>query len=467
MEVEADLILAVDIGTSSIKGTIISPEGYAFAYHKVHLTPENSLYPGEGYAGSWKSGFLEIVSILKRQDIAAVVISGNGPTIVPIGVNDEIIHQPLMWMERDNVPVDKASSFYLPKINWLRENKPQVYDKVSVFLTTPSYITWLITGEKAVITPHDEFSPYIWDHQNLTLYGMDEDKFPPVVTMGQVVGKVSSSGSRLTGLAEGIPVVGGGVDFLVSLIGTAVVKPGRTCDRAGTSEGINFCSGKPVPDSRLRTLPHAVKGLYNVSGILSSTGSLFEWYRRITGQENYGYAETLTAINSIPPGTGTPMFFPGLKDGGLWEFSNGMVVGLEAYQGRNELGRAVMESIGYAVRRAIDLFEENDCEIGELRVSGGQGKNVLWNQIKADITGRPVLIPEVEDAELVGGACLAAASLGRYDNFLEASEDLVRIKNVFLPRINEASIYNEEYEKYKVVSTEAKKFLRNVEESKS
>jgi len=153
--------------------------------------------------------------------------------------------------------------------------------------------------------------------------------------------------------------------------------------------------------------------LYNVSGILSSTGSLFEWYRRITGQENYTYHETLSAINNVPPGSGTPMFFPGLKDGGLWEFSNGMVVGLEAYQGRNELGRSVMESIGFAVRRAIELFEEHSCTIEELRVSGGQGKYVIWYQMKANITGCSVVVPEVEDAELLGGACLASAALGR------------------------------------------------------
>jgi len=460
------LILAVDIGTSSIKGAIISPEGYAFAYHKVHLFSEDRRYPGEGYAGSWKSGFIEIASILRRKDISAVVISGNGPTVIPLGKEGDVLHRPLMWMDRDSSPIKGASSFYLPKINWLRESNPSLYERTDVFLTTSSYIIWLLTGEKAVVSAHTGFDPYIWDQGELDMYAMESDRFPPVVPMGGVIGKISSAGSALTGLAEGVPVVGGGVDFMVSLIGTGVIRPGRTCDRAGTSEGINFCSSRPVPDKRLRTLPHAVEGLYNVSGILSSTGSLFEWYRRITGQENYGYGETLAAISSVPAGSGTPMFFPGLKDGGLWEFSNGMAVGLEAYQGRNELGRSVMESIGYAIRRAVELFEENDCHIEELRVSGGQGKNVLWNQIKANITGCSILVPEVEDAELLGGACLASAALGRYESFIEASDELVRIKKTFYPDRKEESIYREEYEKYKVVSEEAKKFLRNMEELK-
>jgi len=439
------LILAVDIGTSSIKGAIISPEGYAFAYHKVHLRPEVSRYPGEGYAGSWKSGFIEIVSILQRNDISAVVISGNGPTVIPVGKEGQILYEPLMWMGRENIAVEGSSSFYLPKVQWFRENKPQLYEKTRWFLTTSSYMTRLLTGENSVVTAHSGFSKYIWSDDDLDSYKLDKEKFPPMVKMGDRIGTVSAAGSQLTGLTRGIPVVGAGGDFMVSLIGTGVIKPGRTCDRAGTSEGINFCSEIAVPDKRLRTLPHAVEGLYNVSGILSSTGSLFEWYRRITGQENYTYHETLSAINNVPPGSGTPMFFPGLKDGGLWEFSNGMVVGLEAYQGRNELGRSVMESIGFAVRRAIELFEENSCTIEELRVSGGQGKNVIWNQMKANITGCSVVVPEVEDAELLGGACLASAALGRYSDFMEASDNLVRIKKVFYPEEKECNIYKEAY----------------------
>lgn len=458
------MILAVDIGTSSIKGAIISPEGYAFSYHKVHLSPSDDKYPGEGYAGSWKSGFLEIVTILKRKDISAVVISGNGPTVVPLSKKGEIVHPPLMWMGKENLPLSDTSSFYLPKINWLKENHPRIFESTWKFLTTSSYITWLLTGEMNVVSAHKGFNPYIWDEDGLDSYRLDKSLFPDVVNMGDSIGRISSAGSKLTGLDQGIPVIGGGVDFMVSLIGTAVLKPGRTCDRAGTSEGINYCSLKKVPDTRLRTLPHAVEGLYNVSGILSSTGSLFEWYRRITGQENYGYAETLSAINSVPAGSGTPMFFPGLKDGGLWEFSNGMMVGLESYQGRNELGRSVMESIGYAICRSIELFRENGCEVEELRVSGGQGKNVIWNQIKANITGCSIVVPEVEDAELLGGACLASAALGRYSDFMEASEELVRIKKVFYPEEKERLIYKEEYQRYKSVSVEAKKFLRQISE---
>lgn len=456
------MILAVDIGTSSIKGAIISPEGYAFAFHKVHLHPRSDRYPGEGYAGSWKAGFYEIVSILLRKDISAVVISGNGPTIVPVGDDGSVLYPPLMWMSKENLPLQDTSSFYLPKVNWFKENEPRLYEKTKKFLTTSSYLTWLITGETSVVTAHKGFGKYIWEDEDLSVYDFDLDKFPCLINMGDVVGKVSREGSILTGLTVGLPVIGAGVDFMVSLIGTGVVKPGMTCDRAGTSEGINFCSEKMVPDKRLRTLPHAVEGLFNVSGILSSTGSLFEWYRRITGQENYTYLETLSAISKVPHGSGTPMFFPGLKDGGLWEFSNAMAVGLESYQGRNELGRAVMESIGFAVRRAIELFEENSCHIDELRVSGGQGKNVIWNQMKADITGCSIVVPEVEDAELLGGACLASASLGRYTDFVEASEKLVRIKKVFYPREKEYKIYKDAYQQYKNVSEEAKNFLNRL-----
>jgi len=142
-------------------------------------------------------------------------------------------------------------------VQWFRENKPQLYEKTRWFLTTSSYMTRLLTGENSVVTAHSGFSKYIWSDDDLDSYKLDKEKFPPMVKMGDRIGTVSAAGSQLTGLTRGIPVVGAGVDFMVSLIGTGVIKPGRTCDRAGTSEGINFCSEIAVPDKRLRTPPQS------------------------------------------------------------------------------------------------------------------------------------------------------------------------------------------------------------------
>ena len=283
--------------------------------------------------------------------------------------------------------------------------------------------------------------------------------------MGTVVAPVAEHPVLETALRPGTPVIACGSDFIASLIGTGAVVPGRICDRAGTSEGINYCSSRPKGDSRLRELPHAVEGFTNLSAILSSTGSLFEWYRQLTGQEKFRYSETMDGVNRIPPSQDHPFFIPSMKGENLWEFKGGLFAGLDPGQGKFELGRSVMEAIGFAVRRGLEIFEELDLPVSEIRISGGQAKSPVWNQMKADITGKSMLIPEVEDAELMGCACLASVALGRYPDIVEAAESLVRIKQHFRPRPEFYEIYDRKYKRYRRACETALSFYNNYPEA--
>ena len=218
---------------------------------------------------------------------------------------------------------------------------------------------------------------------------------------------------------------------------------------------------KRTGDSRVRELPHAVEGLVNISAILSSTGSLFEWYRQLTGQEKNNYKETMDGVNAIPADQDHPFFFPSMKGENLWEFSNGMFAGLDPGQGTFELGRSVMEAIGYAVRRSLEIFEELDLPVEEIRGSGGQARSPVWNQMKADITGKTILVPEVEDAELLGCACLANVALGRYSSILDAAESLVKIKHEIYPRSEYHQIYDRKYRRYRRACETVVSFYRD------
>ncbi len=125
-----------------------------------------------------------------------------------------------------------------------------------------------------------------------------------------------------------------------------------------------------------------------------------------------------------------------------------MFVGLGADHGKNEMGLAVVESIGFAVRQSVEILENHGCGIDVIRVSGGQAKNPTWNQMKADIVGKPLMIPEVEDAELVGDLCAGLVGKGRYRDVVEASENVVRFKKDFVPDQTKFSWYTNLYQQY-------------------
>jgi xylulokinase len=449
------LILAVDIGTTAMKGGLVSSEGELVAYHRVTYWEKTRQDYHAWDPGVWVEALREIVaSVGGYQRISAVAVSGQGPTVIPVDSDGKVLFYALLWMDKRNLRQEGTKSFFLPKIAWFRENHPDLYEKTKWFLSCAEYLNFFLTGEARTITPSKEFIPYIWHSDDSAKYGLDLAKLPPFATMTEAVGSVTEHSSTFTGIPAGVPVVAAGSDFLVALLGAGAVEPGRTCDRAGTSEGINHCATAPLADKRLRTLPHAIDGLYNISGILSSTGRLFEWLRRITGQSDRSYREILQEIENLPLERSRPYFFPSFEKNGDFEFARGGFLELHPDHTRDDMGRAVVESIAFGIRRVLETMESNGLAIDELRVTGGQARNVIWNQLKADITGKRILVPEIEDAELLGSAACALVRQGEFGSLREASGALVKVRAVFNPRAVRHQAYNGLYESYRKYNKE-------------
>jgi xylulokinase len=406
-------------------------------------------YEGLSPARLWMTALKQLVSRLgDTTQIEAISISGHGPTLVPVDRDGEPLEPVLMWNDGRRLSLENVQSFYVPQAAWLSREKPQVYERTRTFLSCPEYISFRLTGIRSTFNPSPDFAGYIWSDREIEHAGLDREKFPPFFETGAPVGTVTETGAQLSGIPRGTPLFAGGSDFVMSLFGTATVAAGRTCDRAGTSEGINYCSATPVGDTRLRMLPHPVAGLYNVAGILSSTGTIFEWYRSLSGQRNVSYDVMLTQIRSLSEERHIPWFFPSIHQGAAWEFSRGMFIELGAQHGPIEMGRAVVESIGYAVREAVEILEQNGCAIEELRTCGGQARNGIWNQMKADMIGKPVQVGAVVDAELLGDACSALQGVGRFSGMVEAAEQLYAPVERYDPRPSARAFFVERYERY-------------------
>ena len=445
-------VLTVDIGTSSLKGGILDEEGLLRQWGKVGFG-----LPVEGGYSSWSAerwlgAFAELVASFaaaenETPDIDAVVISGNGPSLVPVDRTGKPAAEALLWLDRRERRREGTVSFFLPKAAWLAEERPEVYEKTARFLGCPEFLSFRLCGTAAAFTPSDEFTPYIWSPEEIGQYRLDVERFPPPVYTGRLLGEVSAAAAERFGLKEGLAVIAGGADFLMALLGTGTVRPGRTCDRTGTSEGINCCSSRFISHPRIRSLPHALEGYYNAAGILSSTGMIFEWFRRLTGQEGRDYDEMLKEVDRVRRRPGLPLFFPSLHHGAVWEFAGGAFTRLEAEHGPAEMGRAVVNSIGFGIRDLVETLEKEGCAIDSLRVSGGQGRNTVWNQMKADMTGKPIEIPRIIDAELTGGA-VAAFSFLDGESLFDTAERMVRIEKSYEADPQRAGVYREEYEEY-------------------
>jgi sugar (pentulose or hexulose) kinase len=237
---------------------------------------------------------------------------------------------------------------------------------------------------------------------------LDVGKFPRFATLGSIVGKSSKRAAEDYGLPYETPIVAGGPDFVMAMLGTATIETGLAFDRAGSSEGINVCfkekeGEKSIIPSHLtrqmRILPHAVPSLTNISSLIPESGSLYQRYREETGLAHTDYDVSLEQDLSDP----------------------------------QRRGFKVLEGIALRVKQALLNLAALGFPVHDLTVSGGQAKNARWNQFKADVSGCVFKIPRIRDGELAGDAATAAFALGQADSLAQASTRIVKIARVFYP----------------------------------
>ncbi len=469
------MILAFDIGTSWIKGALVDPQGrlVAQARHPVAALPAAQPRFHEVDPRQWLEGVRQVAGRMlanRRRRVRAVVVSGNGPTLIPTGEDGEPVHPAINWLDRRAIEesrlIGRATgstvdpSFFLPKAYWLFRRRPEIYRRTRRFFSCPEYIDFLLTGSAYTILPSEGFSRYIWTEKAIRALGLDAEKFPPFVPPGSSAGPVTPAAAERLGLPAGVPVFAGGPDFIMSLLGSGTVRPGRVCDRGGSSEGVNLCAQAPVADPRLLVLPHIIEGLYNVSGLISTTGRALDWFRGIIGRRQEEFADYLEEIGRVPPGAGRLLFLPYLagERSPLWDpHARGTFLGLTLAHTPLDMSRAVVEAVGYAIRDVLEIMAENGLQVREMRVSGGQSRSAVWNQIKADITGRSILELEVHDSELLGAACIGFAALegvrpgaaGAGDGLADAAERLVRVRRTYEPNPARRPLYDELFRLYR------------------
>lgn len=448
------MYLTFDIGTSSVKGALLGEDGRAARVERAPV----GLYRGPGESAweaepeEWWKALGECARSLVRDaagPIRAVAVSGNGPTLVPTDREGNPVGRAISWMDRrSRDQADRISallgfpldpSFYLPKVLWLRENSPEDFERTVRFFSCPEWAAFRLCGEACTYLADPYYERYTWGGNAASALGLDASLFPPYAAPGRILGGLLPAASRETGLPAGTPVVSAFPDFLASLLGSGAVEPGIACDRAGTSEAFNLCAPAPCADWSFLSLPHAVPGLWNISGGLSTSGKALEWYARAAGfpeNDRSGARKVFGAAEKSVPGARNLLFLPFLagERAPLWRRDlRGAFLGLSIDHGPEDLARAVAESIGFGLRLTSQGLAERGQAARLVRVSGRPARNTFLSRLKADILALPVEVPEVPDCELTGNAAACAVALGDGSSLAESAARLVRVESRFEP----------------------------------
>ncbi len=404
-----DTILCIDIGTSSLKAALLPDNlraGEIFVsrqYFSQAAVVENRV--AEEWLPCLKAAVAELTAKNPDYAVEAVCVSGNGPTVVSEDGTSLLYNQLFVNGSRGQagnlngqkkLALKNTKSLFIPRFCGFKLNFPFSWNDSAHIFGAPEFLIHELTGESVAILPEERFLPAYWNEDELKKCGFSEDdckKFPGFVKAGNFVGKVSASAAIATGLLEGTLVFAGAPDFVVALIGTGTVLPGRLCDRAGTSEGLNLCTSKPVFAEGLRTLPSVVSGLWNVSYLLKSTTDYTD--------ATYEKSNLCKSVTSV-------VYSDELSHG-----ENSSVNSVASVRKFEELSSG------------INLLREAALSNGEyfpdfMTITGGQALNESLVAQKEAACGIKIKKMPCEDAELLGDLILARVGLGDYDDITEA-----------------------------------------------
>jgi xylulokinase len=486
-------LLGLDAGTTSFKAVLFSEEGREIASASSEytlLTPEANIVEleAERYWEECKLVLEEICRKAGTRDIKALAISSQGETLIPVGEDGKPLRRAIVWLDnrseaeaeilrgefgRRNVfeitgQPDLVPTWPATKILWMKRNEPHIFDKVHKYLLVEDYLIYRLTGkfiaECSLLSSSLLFDigRKAWWEEMLEFLGISEELLPEIRESGEVVGEVRGDVSREIGLPDRVLVVTGALDQAASTIGAGNIKPGIVTESTGAALAICATIDEPLfdPENRIPCHYHAVRDKYYLLPWCQTAGMALKWFRdefcqyerekaSEEGMEAYKLMDD--EASSVPPGSEGVLMLPHLMGAACPEFNpnaRGCYFGFSLSTTKAHFIRALLEAVAFMLRRNLEILEELGVEVHEIRAIGGGARSELWNEIKADVAGKPLLTLNLTETACLGAAILAGVGIGIFPSLEAACERMVRVKRRFLPDEKNRLIYQRGYEGY-------------------
>jgi xylulokinase len=274
---------------------------------------------------------------------------------------------------------------------------------------------------------------------------VDPSQFPEVLEAHRVQGEVTAEAAHATGLRAGTPVMAGTVDSASAALEVGVVEPGIAAEMTGTSTVVIIPNDSGLTEPALIAMPHALPGLHLLLGAMVSSGGCLRWFRDQLGQSEVQAAaqqkidpfDLLTQqAAGVPLGSDGVIFLPYMmgERSPLWHTNaRGVFFGLSLATRKAALTRSILEGAAFALRHNVEVAMSAGAEVREMRSVGGCSRSDLWNQIKADVLGLPVLLPRTSVGSPFGAAILAGMGAGAFPDVRKSLLEMVKLERRFEP----------------------------------
>jgi xylulokinase len=494
-------LLGVDIGTYSSKGVLVQADGRIAASHTI---PHSMEMPKPSHFEHdadrvWWGEFVQITRQLFQQSgvdpwqIAAVGASGIGPCVLPVDEQgcplrtgilygiDTRAQEEIQYLEKNlgRETIFKSCAMHLdsqaagPKILWIRNHEPNVYQRARWFLTSQAYLVFRLTGLPSIDVYTAGYYAPLYDvfrkewNVEAAKSIISIEYLPKVFWSAETVGTVSAATALETGLAEGTPVVAGTADAAAEAVSAGVTNDGDMLLMFGSSIFFILQTNKLVPTERFWSSNFLEPGTFAFAGGMSTAGSLTTWFRdqlaypeaavELEGGGN-AYTALAAAAEKSPLGARgliTLPYFEGERTPLHDAKARGMWFGLNLKHTRADLYRSLLEGTAFGIRHNLEAMSDEGVTANRLLLGGGGVHNQVWLQIVSDVCGVDLCVPKQRLGACYGDAFLASIGAGQHSKIAEVS-DWVALENTIHCDEKKHAQYNAYYRLYRELYEQTK-----------
>lgn len=468
------IIGGLDVGTTGCKLTIYNEKGEFLNKEYIEYTVSRSTGEHEIDGSSIWNGVKYVIKETAKKcgNIDAIGITTFGETFVMLDENDSVLFPSMLYTDprgtEEALSLDaekvmkiagvKPHAMYsLAKIMWVKNNKPDVYEKAKRILLFEDFIVYMLTGNAqidyslAARTMALDIRTCEWSRELFDFAGIDVNKMSKVVPSGAVAGKVKSELLKELGLSDTV-VVNGCHDQVASATGAGVFESGTAVDGTGTVECVTpvfdtVPENEEIYNDCYSVVPYIEKGKYVCYALSFTGGAAIKWFRDNFG-DGMSYDELNGLIDNTPGDILVLPHFAGAANPYMDSFSKAAFVGVTLETTKSDLYKAIMEGVTYEMLINLNHLKKAGISPKKLYATGGGANSEVWLQMKANILGVPVTALDAPEVGTVGTIMLTGVAVGAFSDIRSAAKIMVKEKKTFYPDAELNKQHMEIYKRY-------------------
>lgn len=484
-------LLGIDIGTSAVKATICSSNGYiaAQASAPCHISSPEAGWAEEAPEEWWTSTISAVKGCMKQLAIDPTGISGIGvagmvPAVVLLDKDFEVIRPSMQQNDaraineiqelEEKIGKDRFFSLTgsLPsqqsvgaKLMWVKKHEPENFSRIRVIFGSYDYINYRLTGvvnveaNWALESGLYDINKRRWSAELLNACGIDYNCMPMIRHSHEIIGTLSAAAAEQLSIPSGIPVVAGSADHVAAAFAAGIKQNGDMLIKFGSAGDILYHCDKQILDKRLFIDYHDIPGKYLLNGCMATSGSLLKWFvtefcrldkEQAEAEKKNAYAVLDAEAAKISAGSNGLLVLPyflGEKTPIFDPEARGVFYGMTLYHTRHHLYRAILEAVCFGFKHHVQVLNERGLDIKRVVMSEGGAVSPLWRQIAADVIEMPVAYLKNNPGASLAAAYIAGMATGVWNSWNDI-EVFIETENVCEPIAGNSEVYRRGFELY-------------------